>query len=51
MVKKMPGGGYGVAHCHGKEKGKFINKKRMSKKKATKIHQAIAISKHLKFKP
>ncbi len=44
MIKKMDGG-YGVIHCHGSDKGKFINKKPMTKKKALKMHQAIQLSK------
>ena len=45
MLKKAPGGGTNVVHCHGKDKGKPINKKPMSRKKALKMHRAIMAKK------
>lgn len=44
VVAKMDGG-YGVKHCHGSDKGKFINKKPMSKSKAESMHRAIQSNK------
>lgn len=48
MIKKRPGGGYGVAHCHGSRRGKFITKRRMTKAKAVKVHRAIQTNKKRK---
>lgn len=44
VVAKMKGG-YGVKHCHGADKGKFINKHPISKSKAQAMHRAIEANK------
>ena len=44
-IQKRKGGGYEVAHCHGKKKGKAITKKRLTKKQALKVHRAIQANK------
>ena len=43
VVKR--GGGYAVAHCHGKKKGQTIAKHK-TKKAAMKQHRAIQANKH-----
>jgi hypothetical protein len=51
MIRRSRRGeGYDVVHCHGKKKGKPINKKPMSKKKALAMHRAIEISKQRRKK-
>jgi hypothetical protein len=42
MIKKVKGG-YAVAHCHGKKKGKVI-KKHATKEKAAAQHTAIRLN-------
>ena len=39
-------GKYNVIHCHGKDKGKPINKKPMSHEKALAMHRAIEANKN-----
>jgi hypothetical protein len=41
MIKSAGGGKVNVVHCHGKDKGKPINKKPMSKSKGLAMHRAI----------
>jgi len=38
--------GYAVVHCHGKDKGKRITKKYMTKAKAMAVHRAIQANKN-----
>lgn len=45
MIKPTGGGKYNVVHCHGKGKGKPINKKPMSREKAEAMHKAIQANK------
>lgn len=45
MIKKTKSGKYNVVHCHGKDRGKPINKKPMSKEEALAMHAAIQANK------
>lgn len=44
MIKKVAGG-WTVVHCSGKDKGKRMSKKPMSRRKALAMHRAIQMSK------
>lgn len=50
MIKSAGKGKLNVVHCHGSDKGTPINKKPMSKEKATSMHRAIEANKHGKGK-
>lgn len=48
MSVRKTKGGYKVYHCHGKNKGKPLSKKPMSKEKAERQHRAIMANKKKK---
>jgi len=45
MIKPADKGKVNVVHCHGKKKGKPINKEPMSPEKGRRMHAAIEINK------